>query len=479
MKRIAYISTLIIILCCGIAQADKPRVEKPVKSNPNKGTISKPFFTVTPSRASGVKQGGRKRDNNKNKKQPVEVYDKWSKLSYIEVDSIFLENIDENENVITDKDSPLYEDEMRYLRPTLQVTAHTDEPREINLYVKLFDPENNLEDNANSPEGYTYKVTKEINPNTKTIILNEWGDTTSIYPAGDYRLEVWSDMDNKLYSHTARIRVNDREWADFAYMSVREFHLDNVGYDNEILTDKFTPFKSEDMRFLHPVMYITPHTDDVREVTLYVKVIDPDGSVRTTGHSPEGFTFAEDTYVSPATTEIDFRGIGSGRQSNFPGGLYRVEVWSDKGKMLAAKNVNIEDCNQHWEPSEYFSINSMTVDNVDYENKIISNDHTLYAGEMRFLRPILDITPTSTMRQDTRLYVKIVKPDGNLDHGNISPYGYSYSFETTILPDTRSIELPGWGSNVNSVFKPGVYRIEIWSEDGKQLYSQSASIYDK
>ena len=89
---------------------------------------------------------------------------------------------------------------------------------------------------------------------------------------------------------------------------------------------------------------------------------------------------------------------------------------------------------------------------------------TLYANQMRFLRPV--ITYDSAIEGETRFYIKIFRPDGSLDTPPSSPPGYSYSSSREIKKgEGQTLSLSGWGNSDKSNYDAGVYTIEVWRND--------------
>lgn len=124
----------------------------------------------------------------------------WEDESYIKIIDIGAENSDTNGNTIIAH----YCEDMRYLKPKLEIESHTSVSRNITLYYKIFMPDGTLWRNYNSsPEGYTWYDIVNIEPNTTEISLCGWGNNDqSLYSEGDYRVEVYSEKGILLGSET-------------------------------------------------------------------------------------------------------------------------------------------------------------------------------------------------------------------------------------------------------------------------------------
>ncbi len=95
----------------------------------------------------------------------------------------------------------------------------------------------------------------------------------------------------------------------------------------------------------------------------------------------------------------------------------------------------------------------------------------LQAKRMKYLQPLLfyDGLEGCTERQ-IDLFVKIIRPDGNLEKGSSSPQGFTYKDKVHVEKGkNKSIHCSGWGAET-SIFSKGTYSIEFWYNN-KQIYS--------
>lgn len=126
------------------------------------------------------------------------------------------------------------------------------------------------------------------------------------------------------------------------------------------------------------------------------------------------------------------------------------------------------------------STRPITITGASFQNNkkdgtiINSYGSTLYAPDIRYLRCRLKYNGPSSSQSKT-IYVKVIKPNGELDAGSSSPSGYSYSCDITFYPGIdQTVELNGWGNNDESFYTPGTYKFEIYWDGIKQY---TASIY--
>ena len=73
------------------------------------------------------------------------------------------------------------------------------------------------------------------------------------------------------------------------------------------------------------------------------------------------------------------------------------------------------------------------------------------------------------------LNVRIVGPDGTIEHNNESPSGFTSKHDYTVPTATDAGE--GWGNADGNSFTPGPYRLELWW-DGRLVGVQQFVVYD-
>jgi hypothetical protein len=96
---------------------------------------------------------------------------------------------------------------------------------------------------------------------------------------------------------------------------------------------------ASEMRYLMPV--ITYDSQVNREITLYIKVINPDGSLMAGISSPSGYSYKTTGNISIGNSRTwDLPGWGNTSQSNYISGNYRIEVWYE-GVCLGTTTVTL------------------------------------------------------------------------------------------------------------------------------------------
>lgn len=121
------------------------------------------------------------------------------------------------------------------------------------------------------------------------------------------------------------------------------------------------------------------------------------------------------------------------------------------------------------------SITGATFGNTKKDNTIINSyGSTLYASDIRYLCCRLNYNGPSSSESKT-IYVKVIKPNGEMMTGSSSPSGYTYSQNVTFeAGDSKSVGIGGWGKEESSSYTSGTYKFEIYWNGAKQY---TASIY--
>ena len=115
-------------------------------------------------------------------------------------------------------------------------------------------------------------------------------------------------------------------------------------------------------------------------------------------------------------------------------------------------------------PKLYFEILSAEVMNVDSNSPI--SKKTFYVEDIRYIGVKLKVNSTRT--QKVVFYKKYINPQGVCSlSAKTTQKGYSSSDEITITPESKTIELGGFGNAKVCSFMVGVHKIEIYAEHHK------------
>lgn len=99
------------------------------------------------------------------------------------------------------------------------------------------------------------------------------------------------------------------------------------------------------MRYLKPTIYYDGLCNTSKEVIVYVKIYNPDGTLKVGSSSPAGYSYSNTIYVQPGQNHnVVVSGWGNATQSNYTAGSYRIELWVE-GKKIYSTSVYIYPTN--------------------------------------------------------------------------------------------------------------------------------------
>ena len=127
-----------------------------------------------------------------------ELLREWAPMmGYIVVNDVRYANCEKDASDIEPEGSTLHSNKMRYLYPKVYYDSMLPEGRpvtEIQLMVKIFNPDGSMKTGTDSPKGYTYGSTIKVAVGEKNN--GEWlkgygNATVSAYPVGTYKVEYY------------------------------------------------------------------------------------------------------------------------------------------------------------------------------------------------------------------------------------------------------------------------------------------------
>ena len=149
----------------------------------------------------------------------------------------------------------------------------------------------------------------------------------------------------------------EAEAAKTAYMNIHKVEFANVKKDGEFITDFGVELNDFDMRYLKPRISYDSLLDKDKEITLYEKIVCPDGSIDTSDNSPEGFTRRFTITVSKGKGQkTSFSGWGSENKSLYDAGTYKYEIWYE-GNQIYETSFKVEEMKV-----------IITISKIDYQN---------------------------------------------------------------------------------------------------------------
>lgn len=289
--------------------------------------------------------------------------------------------------------------------------------------------------------------------------------------------EIEEERQRQREQEEAKRRDNNTLFAKQGYMEIKDIVFANADYDNNILNPYGSKLLSSEMRYLKPKIKYNGLASESKSITLFCKIIKPDGTLKNSSTSPDGYTYSG-TYTirSGADKELYPDTWGNKNGGTYPAGIYRYEIWYNNTKLFS-KNFEINDATKG---HSYIKVTDIIISNGDYDRNILTDyGKPLYSSEMRYLQPRVFYNGLSNEKKQVKLYWKIIKPDGTISRGSTSPEGFTSSSEYTISSGTNhTLDLLGWGNKGGGTYPAGLYKYELWC-DGNLLFSKEFVIKGK
>ncbi|MFT2008944.1 DnaJ domain-containing protein [Pontibacter sp. 13R65] len=100
--------------------------------------------------------------------------------------------------------------------------------------------------------------------------------------------------------------------------------------------------------------------------------------------------------------------------------------------------------------------------------------------DIKYIFSRLKVTMLADKPGRLNVLVKYIKPNGELYFNpKSSPTGYSFAATISYAPQEQYINLTGWGSDRESTFVLGDHRVEIYTENGRQLSKANFVVKDR
>lgn len=111
----------------------------------------------------------------------------------LNVTSFKVGNTNWNGDVLTQHGGTLYASTLRLVQGKMEYNGLKEKVRKW-IYVRVIDPNGNIERMDNSPAGFTFKCEMDFNPGSNWITTNSWGmGEPGHFRQGNYVLEWWID----------------------------------------------------------------------------------------------------------------------------------------------------------------------------------------------------------------------------------------------------------------------------------------------
>lgn len=151
----------------------------------------------------------------------------------------------------------------------------------------------------------------------------------------------------------ARRKV-EAKFVKSAFMDIKKMEFANYGGEN-FISGYGEELIDDDMRYLKARIIYDGLLDWDKEITVFIKIIKPDGSVKNS--SADGFTFSDSIKVKAGkNNQLDFSGWGRKNESSYEAGTYRYELWYE-GHPIYKASFEVKSL-----------MPSITVNKIDFKN---------------------------------------------------------------------------------------------------------------
>ena len=150
------------------------------------------------------------------------------------------------------------------------------------------------------------------------------------YPNGRYYSRV---VAKKNTLEAERLR-KEKEAAKTAYMKIQKIEFANVKKNGDIIDSYGSTLYASDIKYLKPRITYDGILDEYKYVTLYCKIVKPDGSIETNSNSPSGYTYSDSFYVQTGTYNTHLlTGWGNENGNCYSAGNHRLEIWYEGNRI--------------------------------------------------------------------------------------------------------------------------------------------------
>lgn len=271
----------------------------------------------------------------------------------------------------------------------------------------------------------------------------------------------------------------DSKYESSAYMEITGAKFGNVDSDGHIIDKYGSKLYASEVKFLKPQLLYKGLTSSEKEITVFVKILQEDGSLKKGSSSPEGYTYKQDITVKPGANQtVLLKGWGRNSGGSFSPGQYGFEIWY-KDKLIFQDDTRLYSGSTPLVSSSILKINKITFGSEDEDNDVnIKMGETLYEGEVKYLIGNMYYEGLYSNDQKVTLYTRIFFPTGSLSCKTGSPTGFSYKRDVTIKPGANVYKITGWGNKSGMTYKEGRHIYEIWL-DGEKIYETTFDVKKK
>ncbi len=128
-----------------------------------------------------------------------------------------------------------------------------------------------------------------------------------------------------------------RERASKGWMDIKDIEFGNVDKKGNMLTSYGSIIYDKDLVFLQPKVLYEGLNEKEKEIVLYVKIINPDGSIKKDSSSPFGFTYSANYVIKPGKNYLLLKRWENIDRKSYVAGNYRFELYYNNNKIYEKK----------------------------------------------------------------------------------------------------------------------------------------------
>lgn len=150
------------------------------------------------------------------------------------------------------------------------------------------------------------------------------------YPNGRYYSRVLA----KKNTFVAERQRKEKEAAKTAYMNIKKVDFANTNTNGDIIGYYGSTLYSQEIKYLKSRVTYDGIWDESKLVTLYYKIIKPDGTLMNRSYSPSGYTYSNSFKVQTSSNNVcEFSSWGNGAVGYFVSGTYKFELWYEGNRI--------------------------------------------------------------------------------------------------------------------------------------------------
>jgi hypothetical protein len=146
----------------------------------------------------------------------------------------------------------------------------------------------------------------------------------------------------------ARVSYNGKTgYSDESYLAAGQFTISKIEFANnadggEVLDAYGSTLYASKIKYLMTQMTYSNTSSVSFSKSIYIKIINPDGSLRQGKSSPGGYTYMRNINIGANVSNqiAGLNGFGSSASGSYDAGTYGYEIWCD-GEQLYAANVTL------------------------------------------------------------------------------------------------------------------------------------------